>query len=317
MTTRSPHGPILVGYDGSDEARDALALATALAKVSQSWLLLAWIEPVGPFDLPSQIVLEPIQDRAENALDEVAHPLRKQGFEVGSRVGLLGSVARGIQELAESESAELVIVGSSHRGRVGRVLAGTVGTRLLHGSACPVAIAPRGLADAGRWRPATVGIAYDGTPEAHAALEEARRVALDTRGTLKIISIAEVVRSPQETVDPDSLRRASEESAQECLREARAALRDDFTVVTELAVGEPARELEAASGALDLLVLGSRGYGPVRRVLLGSVSAHLVEHSSCPLIVVPRGSNVRGAPRDLNEGLGGPRAAPGVELRRV
>ena len=47
--------------------------------------------------------------------------------------------------------------------------------------------------------------------------------------------------------------------------------------------------LAAASGDLDLLVCGSRGYGPVRRVLLGSVSRRLSHEARCPLIVLPRG----------------------------
>jgi len=298
MTPRSPHGPILVGYDGSEQSRDALALAKQLARATDSWLLLTWIEPVGPLDLPYEAVLRPIQDRAEEALDEVARHLRDEDYAVGTRVGLLGSVAQGIHELAEEESAELVVVGSSHRGRVGRVLAGTVGTRLLHGSPCPVAVAPRGLADAGQWRPATVGIAYDGTPEARAALEEARQVARAARATLKVVAVADVISSPHETVDLDTFRLASEERAQEWLHEARGALHDDFTVVTELATGEPGHELEAASERLDLLVLGSRGYGPLRRVVLGSVSSHLVEHCRCPLIVVPRGAEVARVPRE-------------------
>jgi nucleotide-binding universal stress UspA family protein len=289
---------ILVGHDGSSpQSEDALCMAEGLAAVSGAGLILARVEPSGPYDL----VPEEVEDRRRQAshhLNAVADELRTRGRAVEVADIKFGSPARGLQEIAEAESPALIVVGSSHRGRTGTVLAGTVGVRLLHGSSCPVGVAPRGLADAGQWSPATVGIAYDGTPEARAALEEARRVALDARLTVKVISIAEVISSPHETVDPDTFRLASEERAQEWLHEARVALHDDFTVVTKLAVGDPERELEAASVGLDLLVLGSRGYGPVRRVLLGSVSSHLVEHCSCPLIVVPRGSNVTGAPRD-------------------
>jgi nucleotide-binding universal stress UspA family protein len=170
--------------------------------------------------------------------------------------------------------------------------------RLLHGAPCPVAVAPRGLADAGQWRPATIGVAYDGTPEARAALEEARHLALDARATVIVIAVAELISSPHETGDPDTLRRASHERAQEWLHEARRALCNDFTVVTQLGVGQPGHELEAASARLDLLVLGSRGYGPLRRVLLGSISSQLVERCPCPLIVVPRGSQLSEAGRD-------------------
>lgn len=56
-----------------------------------------------------------------------------------------------------------------------------------------------------------------------------------------------------------------------------------------MAVGDPARVLEAAAReGLDLLVLGSRGFGPLRRVLLGSVSSELVREAPWPVMVVPR-----------------------------
>jgi nucleotide-binding universal stress UspA family protein len=298
MASPSAHAPILVGYDGSAGSRDALALAKALATRSGSPLLLARIEPVGPLDLPYEVVLEPIQDRAEQALEKVARDLRAHGFEVGTRVGLLGSAAQGLHELAEEDGAELVVVGSSHRGRAGSVLAGTVGVRLLHGSRCPVAIAPRGLADAGRWSIATIGVAYDGSPESRAALEEARRLAVDPSATIKVIAVAETISSPHETIDPDAFRLASEARAQEWLHEARSKLCDEFTVVTQMVVGEPGRTLVVHSAGLDVLVLGSRGYGPLRRVLLGSVSSYVVEHCRCPLVVTPRGAQVSESPRD-------------------
>ena len=203
-----------------------------------------------------------------------------------------GSPAPTLQEMAEADADRLIVVGSSHRGAVGTTLAGTVGVRLLDGAPCPVAVAPRGLADAGAWRPAMIGVAFDGSPEARVALEEARQLAHAAKATLQAIAVADVIRSPHETVDPDSFRRASQEQAQDWLQEARRILRDDLTIGTRLLFGEPGAELARLSERLDLLVVGSRGHGPVRRALLGSVSSYLVEHCRCPLIVTPRGSHV-------------------------
>lgn len=293
---------ILVGHDGSSpQSDDALCMAEGLAAISGASLVLARVEPSGPYDLAPEKLQEQRQDALEH-LRAVADELRARGRTVDIADVKFGSPARALQEIAEADSPVLIVVGSSHRGRVGTVLAGTVGVRLLHGAPCPVAVAPRGLADAGRWTPAIIGIAYDGSPEAHAALEEARSLALDARATLKVIAVAEFISSPHETVDPDTFRLASEERAQEWLHEAGRALRGDFTVVTQLAVGEPGHELEVVSAGLDLLVLGSRGYGPLRRVLLGSISSRLVERCRCPVIVAPRGSDVSEAPR--NEAVG-------------
>jgi nucleotide-binding universal stress UspA family protein len=68
-----------------------------------------------------------------------------------------------------------------------------------------------------------------------------------------------------------------------------AALRADGLEVTgALLDGDSAGELAKASEHVDLLVLGSRGYGPLGAVVLGSVSSTLVRAASCPVVVVPR-----------------------------
>jgi len=54
--------------------------------------------------------------------------------------------------------------------------------------------------------------------------------------------------------------------------------------------GSPDEALPEAAEGLDLLLMGSRGYGPLKGALLGSVSAKLIAASPCPVLVVPRGS---------------------------
>ena len=54
-------------------------------------------------------------------------------------------------------------------------------------------------------------------------------------------------------------------------------------------IGDPATELARGVRVSDLLVVGSRGYGPVGAVLLGEVSGRLVEAAMCPVLIVPNG----------------------------
>ncbi|MGZ5314181.1 MAG: universal stress protein, partial [Solirubrobacterales bacterium] len=54
--------------------------------------------------------------------------------------------------------------------------------------------------------------------------------------------------------------------------------------------GDPAATLSEQGAELDLIVIGSRGYGPVRAALLGAVSAQLVRTAPCPVLVTPRAS---------------------------
>jgi nucleotide-binding universal stress UspA family protein len=73
------------------------------------------------------------------------------------------------------------------------------------------------------------------------------------------------------------------------LHEAVAKLDGAVDVQADLLEGEPAAILAAASAELDLLAVGSRGYGALRAVVLGTHSGRLAASSRCPLLVVPRG----------------------------
>jgi nucleotide-binding universal stress UspA family protein len=59
--------------------------------------------------------------------------------------------------------------------------------------------------------------------------------------------------------------------------------------VTDVTKGAAGPFLAERSESLDLLVCGSRRYGPLRAVLLGSVTADVLSHAACPVVVVPRG----------------------------
>jgi nucleotide-binding universal stress UspA family protein len=93
--------------------------------------------------------------------------------------------------------------------------------------------------------------------------------------------------------EEDWLRRA-EEHARDQLAEALAGI--VVEAVGDVVVGGgPVDDLVELSGNVDLLVLGSRAWGPVRRTVIGSTAAHLMRQSHCPVLVLPRGA-ATGAP---------------------
>ena len=59
---------------------------------------------------------------------------------------------------------------------------------------------------------------------------------------------------------------------------------------SDVLVADAADGLVAASQNVDLLIMGSRGLGPKRAVLLGSVSRRVAERSACPVVILPRGA---------------------------
>lgn len=186
------------------------------------------------------------------------------------------SAAQLLHHRAEAEDARLVVLGSSHTGRFGRVIPGGTGERLLHGSPCAVAVVPR----AHPARPIQrIGVAYDASPEADAALQHATDLARHLHAHLDVIGVV----PPDPYEDDDTAH-----SVQVRLERALRALPFDVDGTIVRLHGEPADALAAHSAGLDLLVTGSRGYGPLRAVIVGGVSGRLIRTTQCPVIVVPR-----------------------------
>ena len=285
--------PLIVGVDGSERSRDALALAVQLAEPGQG-VLLAHVHPYGALSdlLSGDDYARLVREVAESTLSaahETLHPATERVMQLVSN----RSPAAGLHDLAAEKDAALIVVGSSHRSGLGRVLAGSVAESVLAGSPVPVAIAPRGLAGSEE-SIRIVGCGFDGSPEAHAGARLGRRPrsppARTPRGARRAPRIAfggvsSAGAFGYRSAD-DTLRRTLEQQ----MRDAIASLGPGVEVSGRLLDGDPSTALVDASTELDLLALGSRGYGPIRTVLLGSVSRTLVREGACSVVVLPRGA---------------------------
>jgi nucleotide-binding universal stress UspA family protein len=280
--------PIVVGVDGTGSGLDAVAFAAHLARATGDPLMVACVYPRDPRPGTDG---DAVQGPAAEAL-EAARAL-VDSLPVEYRATASSSPARGLAELAEQEGAATVVVGSHRRGVFGRVASGNTAERLLHGSACPVAVAPRGYRRREEGGLRRIGVAFVGTPDGHEAVRHAADLAARAGLPLALFSVVgvhanwfvpEAVRPEEETV-PIEVRK----DYQEALDRALAELPDGVRASGELLYGEVVDELSVVGErGVDLLVCGSRGYGPVRRVLLGTVSAALVRQASVPVLVVPR-----------------------------
>jgi nucleotide-binding universal stress UspA family protein len=173
------------------------------------------------------------------------------------------------------------------------VLPGNIAYELLSGAACPVAIAPHGYEEQDTRPLATVGVAFDGSAEARQALAGARELARRAGAALHIISVVEPLAFsavPVSTMDPAaSAGGVLEEELRAVHETAVGESRDLVETRSVLARGEPADVLLEQSGHVDVLVTGSRGYGPLGAVLLGSTTRELMHGAACPVLIVPRG----------------------------
>lgn len=289
---------ILVGVDGSAGTQGALAFATRLAGATGAGLRLAsaYSHEDRPSRASSPAYAVLLEHDTRAMLGRMAAALDVDGVPTDAIAD--PSPARALQSLAEQTGAALIVVGSTHRGPVGRVLPGSTAERLLHGSPCPVAIVPLGYETQADAPVTVVGVGYDGSEESDATLAAACAAARRFSASLRVVGVfdATQVGTPALMAGAAhvSLHKELEAMQREQLERVVAGLPDDVRTAAVFLTGSPGREIAAQSESVDLMILGSRGYGPTRTVLLGGVTHAVVREAACPVIVLPRGSEHAG-----------------------
>jgi nucleotide-binding universal stress UspA family protein len=156
-------------------------------------------------------------------------------------------------------------------------------------------VAPSGARNRSPSALTRIGVAYIDVPEATAALEVAARLARRTSAELRLYTVV----ADEAEVLPLLIGRDAEraflatarEQYQFALDTAIAGLPPGLQATGQILTGDVVDVLaELDEDDIDVLFCGSRGYGPVRSVLLGGVSSRLVRRARSPLVVVPRGS---------------------------
>lgn len=261
--------PIVVGVHPKREEREPVELALMLSRMTGAPLEVvstSWFDST-----PGRTLRKDFEEEFARRFADVLESRDGPAPAIGVNVAA-GSAAYLIHETARRVDAGLIVVGSSGKGAFGRVAPGSTAEKVLDGAPCPVAVAPRGFAisDAAIER---VGVAFVDTHEGRGALRAAALVASQLGAELTAYT---GVASEQRL-----------DAAREGLHDALESHGEDLEVEERIFVGGTS-DLIAASRELDLLIVGSRAYGPLRSTVLGSVSGELARHALCPLIVVPR-----------------------------
>jgi nucleotide-binding universal stress UspA family protein len=292
---------IVVGYDGTDHGDDALALGRLLAGIADAELVVACAYPDDPLgeSAAAHAVTDDLRADAEAKLERARAWLGGSGGGgVILRAVAGASPSHVLHELAEASGALAIVVGASHHGKVLRRLAGSTPDAVLNHAPCPVAVAPDGYRDAvhGAGGVRQLAVAYDGSPEARRALAVAADFARSGGARLRVVTAVNSATvgvyppPPLDAASYEQLGQLARDEARASLDEAIGALAPDVAAEGAVLEGEIVATLVADAQADDLLFTGSRAQGPFRRVLLGSVSTHLLREAPCPVVVVPRGS---------------------------
>lgn len=290
----------LVGHDGTSHGDDALALARTIGEGRDVHLTVLHILKYGG---PTAVV----NADAEALPAKTQEPVRRirEALHAGETLEVVTaeSPARGLHDRAEQLAADLVSVGSRTWAPLGHELT-PVAHRLLSGGPCSILHAPAGYAE--RAHPlARIVAGYDRSPEARDALAEAAALAAATGARVDVIHAHEetavflgypdaIYLGYRSAVyaTPNEIERADEQAAQTAV-EGLEAVPEALRGISAARHGTPGPVVDAFAleRDADLVVLGSRGYGPLRRALLGSTSGHLLRHADRPVLVLPRGSH--------------------------
>lgn len=291
---------ILVGYDPQTLDRAPVRFGIAAARFTGAPLIVAsaCAGPTMDEAFSTAYLDEELAPQAEQELGQLKAEVEADGVAMEWRELRSTSAPRALHEAAEHEDAGLLVVGSTGHGAVGRVLIGSTAQRLMHGAPCAIAVVPHGW-EAGRGLH-TIGVAYAHTEEGREALRGAHALARRAGAALRVLTVVKVpLGAHKETEarrtggvrgkDFDEVEGEHRVQAETAVRGAVAQLAGDVDIQVDAFLEDPAETLIRVSEHVDLLVCGSRGYGPLRAVLLGGVSRRVAAEARCPVIVLPRG----------------------------
>jgi nucleotide-binding universal stress UspA family protein len=277
-----------VGYDGSEPAEAALAWALDEADRNRLPVRLVYaFEWFGMATPMAPSVAWPDAETRRQAEAMVVDAAR-QARDTHPDLDVTGVLVDGPSAAVltdQSRTAALVVLGNRGHGGFANLLLGSTGVAVSAHARCPVVVVRGETGPAIFRKPVLVGV--DGSPGSALALRYAFHQATVRGGRLRVIRTW--TPPPPEwtpaTYDPDSIAAAKRAEVEEMLAEGRQAF-PEVEVTVDVFADRPGRALVEASRDAQLVVVGSRGRGGFRGLLLGSVSQQLLHHSACPVAVV-------------------------------
>jgi nucleotide-binding universal stress UspA family protein len=295
---------VLVGYDGSSDADRAIALVGSRPWPAGSSIRLLTVAPgalelryvwhhLAPEDaerLRAQVVAE---------ADAVVAPARERLAASGLRVERLIATDRPARALAEEAGrfeADLLVVGSRGQGTIQTAILGTVSSEVVDIAPCPVLVARHESLR-------RILLATDGSPAAEVAERYLATSPIAAGIPITVVSVAEILGPWIRPIVPSMLGQVMDSYA-EHEAAARRSHRQITTATLErltsagmdveaatVEAGDPAAGILRAADdvAADLIVLGSRGWTGLRRLVLGSVARRVLQGAQASVLVVRAG----------------------------
>ncbi|MCB0915447.1 MAG: universal stress protein [Actinobacteria bacterium] len=289
----------IIGVNPDSQDADAMALGSLLCRALGARPVLAHIYPTA-FDYPSMAHVdgewnEYLRGQAREMLDEAAQQFCSRFDWEDVEVAMAGhrSSGRGLAEMAEARGSALIVVGSAPGASVGRFSIGSTADKLLHNSPVPVGVAPMGYARDGIEHIGRVVVAFQNTAESLSSLIIGAEYAEQMQVPLRVLTLLIRHRVYGSKLGADAeagvLRQIEEDSRtahERALAEISIAVPTDSVTPTGDSVRSALQRVDWEGD--EILLLGSSGGGPLRRVFLGDMTYKLVRATGVPAVVLPR-----------------------------
>ncbi|OHE55021.1 MAG: hypothetical protein A2Z47_13310 [Thermodesulfovibrio sp. RBG_19FT_COMBO_42_12] len=276
---------ILVAVDGSESSRNALRQAIKLANSEECWITVVSVIPSYTGDLSATFIgdmRKAMAEPCEKALSE-AENIAKSERALIKTVCEEGEIYERIVDLADAENCDLIVMGRKGLSQIERAFMGSVAARVIGHSQRDVLVVPINTTIG--WK--SIFLNTDGSKYSEAATESAINFAKSYGGELMVLSVVEVTE--------EFLARAPG-MVEDMVKKAKGFVEDvkkkaeGYNIKTTPFVreGEAYRVITnlARENKVDIIVLGSHGRTGLRRLLMGSVTAKVIGHSPCPVLVV-------------------------------
>jgi nucleotide-binding universal stress UspA family protein len=276
---------ILVAVDGSESSRNALRQAIKLANSEECWITVVSVIPSYTGDLSATFIgdmRKAMAEPCEKALSE-AENIAKTERALIKTVCEEGEIYERIVDLADAENCDLIVMGRKGLSQIERAFMGSVAARVIGHSQRDVLVVPINTTIG--WK--SIFLNTDGSKYSEAATESAINFAKSYGGELMVLSVVEVTE--------EFLARAPG-MVEDMVKKAKGFVEDvkkkaeGYNIKTTPFVreGEAYRVITnlARENKVDIIVLGSHGRTGLRRLLMGSVTAKVIGHSPCPVLVV-------------------------------
>lgn len=283
-------GVLVVGVDGSENSAAALEWSVTEASIRGDVLKLVYclhvpMATAAFADAVAAPQIDVMREYAEGVLAAVAETARGMEPELEVQTELLvGPPSAALLE--ESKDASLLVVGARGLGAFGSMFLGSVSTRVAARAECPTVVVPSDGHEHDRSGPIVVGV--DDSLHAVAALRFAAHLASLNGNEI----IAVHGRGDTSNLDlPANVEHTEQAQAEALVAEAieRAGMdREgaDLRVTTRVVAADPGEALIEAAENASIVVVGSRGHGGFRGMLLGSVSQSVLHEAKRPVAVV-------------------------------